>query len=142
MSRGGTTSFWAEECELPPLNAAERIDGRDAEAWINQHLSFIGTAVDWSRVRGTHQHWSASDDDLSGVVDEFLAAAPGLGDVVHVGDSLSPYSVRIAHQQLRPVLVALLEIPEHHYLVACDRSWCGVFRMEGDVDIALLDASQ
>jgi hypothetical protein len=40
------------------------------------------------------------------------------------------------------VLDPLLEIPEHHYFVAEDRTWCAVFRMEGDVDLGLLGASQ
>lgn len=138
-----TTNYWTEEYEQPPLNLVERVDGRDVEAWVNQHLPFVGTGVDWSRVSGSHRHWlPKSADQATAVVVEFLAALPGFADVVHVGDSLSPYSVRIPREQLAQLLVALLAIPEHHYFVADDRAWCGVFGMRGDVDLVVLDSSQ
>lgn len=35
-------------------------------------------------------------------------------------------------------LPPLLEIPEHHYFVAVDRSWFGCFSFEGDVDLAFI----
>jgi hypothetical protein len=37
---------------------------------------------------------------------------------------------------------ALLQIPEHHYFVPEDRAWCGVFRVEGDVDLMFLSPSE
>ncbi|MEK7425555.1 MAG: hypothetical protein AAB131_17140 [Actinomycetota bacterium] len=143
VSESGTTSIWAEHYEAPPLNGLERVEGRETEDWLNHHLPFVGSAVEWSRVRGDHRHWfAAANDDMTAVVVDFLAAVAGFASgVVHVGDSLSPVSVRIAPGQLGDVLDALLEIPEHHYFVAEDRTWCGVFRMEGDVDLALLGAS-
>lgn len=143
MSDGGATSYWTEVYEQSPLRDLERVDSRPVERWINEHLPFVGTAVDWTRVGGSQRHWfAASDDDRPGVVIELLAELPASDGVVHVGDSLSPYAVRIVNEQLADALAALLEIPEHHYLVADDRTWCAVFRAEGDVDLALLGASQ
>jgi hypothetical protein len=33
------------------------------------------------------------------------------------------------------IVAALLEVPEHHYFVAGDRSWLVVVSFEGDVDV-------
>jgi hypothetical protein len=91
-----TTNYWAKEYEQPPLKLLERVDDGDVEMWVNQFLPFVGAGVDWSRVRGSHRHWRPkSAAEAAAVVVEFLAALPGSADVVHVGDSLSPYSVRI-----------------------------------------------
>ncbi|WP_204052490.1 hypothetical protein [Microbispora siamensis] len=58
------------------------------------------------------------------------------GSVVeHVGDGLSPYGVRFTSDNAHSVVAALLEIPEHHYFVAEDRSWIVVVTMEGDLDV-------
>ena len=109
---------------------------------MNDRLPWVGTGVDWTQVVGTHRHWFAeSDDEMSAAISEFLSAAPDRGHVTHVGDSLSPLVVRISSDELQDALPTLLGIPEHHYLVPDDRSWCGVFRTEGDVDLVLFDAS-
>jgi hypothetical protein len=55
--------------------------------------------------------------------------------VDHVGDGLSPFGVRFAGVDAGSVAGALLEIPEHHYFVAADRSWLVVVTTEGDLDI-------
>lgn len=138
-----TTDYWAKEYEQPPLKLLERVHDGDVEMWVNQYLPFVGTGVDWSRVSGSHRHWlPKSAAEAAAVVVQFLAALPGSADVVHVGDSLSPCSVRIPREDLAQLLSALLAIPEHHYFVPDDRSWCGVFGMRGHVDLVVLDASQ
>jgi hypothetical protein len=143
VSDVGATSYWAVIYDEPPLNLLERVDGSETEAWINGRLPFVGTGVDWGRVVGSHRHWFAeSDDELSSVVVEFLSVVRDRGDVTHVGDALSPFAVRITSDELGDALPALLEIPEHHYLVSDDRTWCGVFRTEGDVDLALFEVSR
>lgn len=55
--------------------------------------------------------------------------------VEHVGDALSPYGVRFIKANCASVVAELLEIPEHHYFVAMDRSWIVVVSTEGDLDI-------
>ena len=68
-----------------------------------------------------------------------LAAVPdGSRAVLHEGDSLSPFPVRIEVDELRSAAEALLEIPEHHYFVDDQHRWVGVFRIEGDVDLIVL----
>jgi hypothetical protein len=142
VSDAGAT-YWAEIYAAPPLSLLERVDGSECEAWVKDSLPFVGTGVDWARVVGSHRHWFAeSDDDISTIVVEFLSAVRNRGDVTHIGDALSPCDVRITSDEMGKVLPALLEIPEHHYLVSDDRTWCGVFRIEGDVDLVFFDESR
>jgi hypothetical protein len=54
------------------------------------------------------------------------------GTVVHAGDGLSDFGVRFPAGALVAVMEVLLEIPEHHYLLADDRSWFCAFSFEGD----------
>jgi hypothetical protein len=98
VSGSGATSVWVEHYDTPPLSDLVRVDGKDLEDWLNHRLPWVGTGVDWSRVRGEHRHWfAATNDDTTAVVAEFLdAAGRSPGEVVHVGDSLSPFAVRIA----------------------------------------------
>ena len=136
-------SYWAEIYGQPPLSVLERVDGSECEAWVSSRLPFVGTGVDWSRVIGSHRHWFAeSDDEMSSVVAEFVSAVRDRGAAIHVGDSLSPFAVRVTRDNLVSALLMLLEIPEHHYLVSDDRTWCGVFRTEGDVDLIFFDESR
>lgn len=104
-------------------------------------MPFVGSKIDWPRVSGSHQHWfkaSAKADIGSVLLDEVLAALPALDHVDHVGDSLSPFEVRIEGGQMTDAIRALISIPEHHYFVATDRSWVAVFALEGDIDLAFL----
>jgi hypothetical protein len=142
MRRVSDANYWAEIYGQPPLSALERVDGSECEAWISNRLPFVGTGVDWSRVTGSPRHWFAeSDDAMSAVVADFVSAVRDRGAVIHVGDSLSPFAVRVTPEKLADVLPVLLEIPEHHYLVSDDRTWCGVFRFEGQVDLVFFDVS-
>jgi fido (protein-threonine AMPylation protein) len=133
------TSIYDEDDRLRDL---ERLEPGVVFAWLNANLSAIGTAVDWDRVSGEHTHWfAASDSEQADIVGEFLAAVP-LGDqaVLHEGDSSSPFPVSIERGNLPSALAALLEIPEHHYLVDEQHGWVGVFRTEGDVDLVVFES--
>ncbi|WP_432927006.1 hypothetical protein ACQPZZ_37695 [Microbispora sp. CA-135349] len=55
--------------------------------------------------------------------------------VEHAGDGLSPYGVRFTGDNARSIVAELLEIPEHHYFLAEDRSLLVVVTMEGDLDV-------
>ncbi|MFJ6213450.1 hypothetical protein ACIQGZ_08985 [Streptomyces sp. NPDC092296] len=55
--------------------------------------------------------------------------------VEHVGDGLSPYGVHFTNASCASIVAELLEIPEHHYFLAVDRSWIVAVSTEGDLDI-------
>jgi hypothetical protein len=68
-------------------------------------------------------------------VDEICERLSSGGSVVHAGDSLSPVAVTFDATGAAEIVAALLEIPEHHYFVAGDRSWAVVFvDLPGDDD--------
>ena len=133
------TSDWTSVYAEPPLNALERLADDAVFDWIKREVPSSGSKIDWPRVTDRHRHWFASStEQLSTVLEEFLAALPALDEIDHGGDSLSPFDVRIQGEQLATVMAALLSIPEHHYFLAADRTWIGAFTMEGDVDLAFL----
>ncbi len=68
-----------------------------------------------------------------------VGAEPRSSAVTHVGDSQSPCSTRIPNERLGEFLLALLEIPEHHYFVPDDRSWVAVISFGGDVDLVVFE---
>lgn len=109
--------------------------------WLNSALPVVGTAIDWTNVDGTHRHWFATSEvDVARVVAEVLASLPAPSEqVLHEGDSLSPFPVTVTVGQLPSVIGALLEIPEHHYFVDAQHRWLAVFRTEGDVDLLIFD---
>ncbi|XVV10799.1 hypothetical protein ACQP2X_39050 [Actinoplanes sp. CA-131856] len=51
-------------------------------------------------------------------------------DAEHAGDGLSSFTVRFGGANSSTVVGALLEMPEHHYFVAADRSWLVVVTTE------------
>ena len=135
------TNYWATVYAEPPLDRLERLTGDTVFDWLKREMPSAGSKIDWPRLTDSHRHWFASSrEDLSAVLDEFLAALPALDQVDHGGDSLSPFEVRIKGEDMATVSAALLSIPEHHYFVAADRSWIAAFTIEGDVDLAFLSA--
>ena len=126
---------WAGVYASEPLSSLEHCDDSDVAGWITASLPFRGSKVDWARVPGEHQHWPGAElSTVLPLLESHLANGAG---AIHIGDNLSPCGVRIGASDLAAV-PALLAIPEHHYLVADDRSWVLVITFEGDVDLVEL----
>jgi len=122
---------------VPPLERLERCDASAVFDWLGQTFPIVGTKIDWRRVPGRHSYWRVDDEtQLSEIATKevCLRTYPGLS-VEHIGDGLSPYGVRFTNHVCAPVVAKLLEIPEHHYFLASDRSWIVVVSAEGDLDI-------
>ena len=119
-----------------PLRALHRSDESVIFDWLRRHFSALGTKIDWRRVSGDHGHWRISDSvRLTSAASREVCRRARPGSIVeHVGDGLSPYGVRFGADDAASVVAALLEIPEHHYFVAEDRTWIVVVTTEGDLD--------
>ncbi len=130
--------FWEEEVfSVPPLAALTRVDQGGIFDWLRLNFPAVGEKIDWGRVRGSHKHWRISDErllSLSASREICARITPGSA-VEHVGDGLSPYGVRFEGSEAASVTAALLEVPEHHYFLAEDRSWIVVVSFEGDLDV-------
>ncbi|WFE50478.1 hypothetical protein [Micromonospora sp. WMMD1155] len=122
---------------VAPLSELDTFDLSVVFSWLSQNVPARGAKIDWSRAPGRHAHWSVADDTrLAAMVSREVSMRLRHGAVVeHAGDGLSPYGVRFGVENAGAVLAALLEIPEHHYFVAQDRSWLVVATSEGDLDV-------
>ncbi|WP_034088800.1 hypothetical protein [Streptacidiphilus albus] len=131
-------NYWADAVYgTPPLNGLERFDASAAFDWMSLRFPTAGSKIDWPRVPGRHAHLRSSDEVrlAAAAADEVcLRALPG-STVEHVGDGLSPFGVRFTGASCASVVAGLLEIPEHHYFLAADRSWIVAVSTEGDLDI-------
>lgn len=135
MVEGG---YWEETVySVPPLDGLERRDMSAIFDWLGLHFPACGSKIDWGRVQSRHTHWNITDDPRPAVTasaEVCRRIRPG-SVVEHVGDGLSPYGVCFSGDNAPAVVAALLEIPEHHYFLAEDRSWIVVVTMEGDLDV-------
>jgi hypothetical protein len=133
-----TGSYWEEVVyAASPLDGLERCAAVVVFNWLSLHFPAVGAKIDWSRVRGRHLHSRIPDHaQLTAAASRelLLRIAPG-SSVEHVGDGLSPYGVRFSDEIAALAVATLLEIPEHHYFVAEDRSWLIAVTTEGDLDI-------
>ena len=133
-----TSSYWEEVVYAePPLVDLERGDSSVVFAWLHKHLPIRGSKIDWSRAQDRHSHWKLGNDEQleSMTISEISQRVHPDSAVEHVGDGLSPFGVRFGGVDANSVAGALLEIPEHHYFVAADRSWLVVVTTEGDLDV-------
>src|SRR5581483_5941628 len=131
------SSYWEESVYAEaPLANLERRDASVVFEWLHENLPLGQTKIDWSRVESGHVHWSVDDDNQLGAMaiqEVCKRIRPGLM-VEHVGDGLSPFGVRFGEVDASMVVGTLLQIPEHHYFLAGDRSWLVVVTTEGDLD--------
>lgn len=130
-------NYWEETTYASmPLRDLSRSDMSATFDWINLHFPARGTKIDWRRVQGRHEHWKTADDvQLAEMATREVQRRIRPGSAVeHVGDSLSPYGVYFTGDNAPSVVAALLEIPEHHYFLAEDRSWIVVATTEGYLD--------
>lgn len=141
-------TYWEETVyAVPPLAALQRCDDSRIFTWVGDHLPITGSKIDWDRVTGPHSHWGIDDADdfVALVVREVGSRIGSAVGALHAGDGLSPYGVCVVADGVKDTIVALLQVPEHHYFLAEDHSWLAVVTTEGDFDlaeIAAIDASR
>ncbi len=94
-----------------------------------------GHTVDWGRVPGSVRGFEMSGplqmDAFLWFFDEVIREFGLTGDVVYIGDNLTDVALAGSVACMRDVALELLAIPQHHYFVAADVSWCLSFTMIG-----------
>ena len=102
---------------------------------LAQCYPVAGSKIRWSHLPGSiERHENAADRQLAAGCDFFgeMVALHGLtGQAVHIGDSAVEFALLASVGEFSRHLGALLSIPQHHYFVAADYSWCMVLGMEG-----------
>lgn len=95
-----------------------------------------GTRIDWGSVPNSIDTWRDEDLDESAFVKFFnqIVTSNNLnGPIVYMGDSNTEFALLTSVDVVSKYLKDILSIPQHHYLVAADFSWCMVFTFEGDM---------
>lgn len=102
---------------------------------LAQCYPVAGSKIRWSHIPGSiERHESAAHLQLAAGCDFFgeMVALHGLtGQAVHIGDSAVGFALLASVEEFARHLDALLSIPQHHYFVAADYSWCLALGMEG-----------
>lgn len=113
---GEATTFFAELAKVFPL---------------------AGSRVDWNRVPGAVEQ---VEKDQAAQVDRFVEFFREMrrrfslqGVVTYVGDSATRFAIQGSVDSFTAVARVLFSIPQHHYFVGPDCSWCMCFTFEGDM---------
>lgn len=94
-----------------------------------------GSKIDWGRVPGSVERFEEEGSiqavQFAEFFDEVVRKFCLAGDVVYVGDSATDFALTGSLECVREVLPELLAVPQHHYLIGPECSWCMCFTMEG-----------
>lgn len=96
-----------------------------------------GSKIDWKRVPGAIE---CVEEDKSLQLERFLEFFDEMcsrfdlaGTVHYAGDSATDFTLEGSVEVLRRVLPKLVEVPQHHYFIGQNCSWCVCLTMEGDM---------
>lgn len=95
-----------------------------------------GTKIDWKMVPGAITESLSPHAATESAIEFFrrICLAEGLrGAAFYVGDSATDVSIVSSIEVIYRALGDLLDIPQHHYVVAPNAAWCFSFTMEGDL---------
>jgi hypothetical protein len=105
---------------------------------LNEAYPSGGSKIDWERVPSSVR--CIEDDGLEAAdrflkfFDEMCSRFKLSGPVIYVGDSLTTFALAGSIETIRRISPVLIEVPQHHYFVGPNASWCICLTMEGDLD--------
>lgn len=96
-----------------------------------------GSKIDWKRVPGAIERAEEDDslqlDRFVEFFDEMRSQFKLTGTALYVGDSATDFALEGTVDAFRRALPELIEIPQHHYFIGQNCSWCMCLTMEGDM---------
>lgn len=123
--------------EIVSHRITELADSSHFFAQLTKDYPANGSKIDWKRVPGSIERVEEDDalqiENFVKFFDEVIQEFRLSGDVVYVGDSATDFALVGSLECMREVLPKLLDVPQHHYLISHDSSWCVCFTMEGDM---------
>lgn len=92
----------------------------------------LGSKIDWSKVEGAIEEKLPSDgvDFFNRMKERFSLE----GIATYVGDGVTEIAVESCVDCMAKILSGVIDIPQHHYVIGRNYSWCICITMEGDVD--------
>ncbi len=104
-----------------------------------------GSKIDWIRVPGavgcTAENGLEQTSRFTKFFDEMCRRFELTGPVIYVGDSATEFALAGSLATIRRVSPVLIEIPQHHYFVGPNASWCMCLTMEDELDFAKLSSA-
>ena len=106
-------------------------------AQLGQAYPAHGSKIDWGTIPGSIERVEADESaqiqSFNAFFEEMVQRFRLSGDVVYVGDSATDFALAGEVQAMHRVLRELLSVPQHHYFLGPECSWCMSFTMEGDM---------
>lgn len=104
---------------------------------LTKNYPASGSKIDWKRVPGSIEYYEEDrSQERTRFVEFFdeMCARYGLnGLVLYVGDGPLNFALAASAVDMRRALPVLLDVPQHHYFVGPNASWCMCMTMEGDM---------
>ncbi len=102
-----------------------------------------GSKIDWASIPNSIEDCEGDaarqPERFSEFFDEMCRRFRLEGPVLYVGDSSTDFTLEGSTAAMRRAVPELLQIPQHHYFVGPDCSWCISMTMEGDMAFARAD---
>ena len=90
----------------------------------------LGSKINWKKVVDSIEETCS---DSYNFIDFFADVCKKFnlkGDCIVIGDSAIDCAIIMSIDTLRDCLTSIIEIPQHHYFIADDFSWCISYTME------------
>ncbi|EPS0981725.1 hypothetical protein ACVBOS_001173 [Vibrio vulnificus] len=103
---------------------------------LGQSYPTFGSKIDWDEIENSVVKDATEEDCDAQFVSFFKTVSLEnslQGECIVIGDSAIDKALRMDINTLESVLLNIVEIPQHHYIVASDLSWCMTYTMEREM---------
>lgn len=103
---------------------------------LSQAYPICGSKIDWDKVDKSVVSYATGENCDAQFIDFFKAMVHEYNlreKCVVIGDSAIDKALLMDISTLNTVLQKIIEIPQHHYILASDYSWCLTFTMEQEM---------
>jgi hypothetical protein len=112
-------------------------DAAHVFAQLSKTYPASGSKIDWKQVPGaierTEEDESLQLERFVEFFDEMRSRFGLTGTVLYAGDSATDFVLEATVEVFRRALPEFIAIPQHHYFIGPDFSWCVCLSMEGDM---------
>jgi len=110
---------------------------------LTKNYPMSGSKIDWKRVPGSIEYCEEdqSKERFVEFFDEMCARFGLNGLVLYIGDGLTGFALAASTGDMRQALPVLFGVPQHHYFIGPNASWCMCMAMEGDMAFGRAAAS-
>lgn len=103
---------------------------------------FLGAKIDWALVSGAIELCEGRSGFQEKAFSEFFyeigKKISQSETIIYVGDGLTDFALLSKKDVFGKYLGAIFSIPQHHYFIGEDFSWCMVFTFEGDMSFGTM----